>query len=209
MHHSRVKSIVACWILLVPAASAASDYGPMTLFQLLTTNEIAVRGEVRNVEDARYDLDLAHNFRPSQLQRTLGVIRIDTYPPGTRSGEFAEGQSVALFAVPASDGLVRPLGKAGEGELPRDAKYVYVRALSRPPATVVRTKDPSGTYTAYRIESKIFDVAVEGFYACYQPIAARKIKQICSNDAQNRYQRSSWLAEHLSGIAERLISKGD
>lgn len=52
MRHSRVKLVIACWIFLVPAASATSDYGPMTLFQLLTANEIAVRGDVRNVEGA-------------------------------------------------------------------------------------------------------------------------------------------------------------
>lgn len=209
MRHSRVKSVIASLILLVSAAPVASDYGPMTLFQLLMANDVAVRGDVTNLEDARYELELAYNFRQSEVPKSLGVIRFDSYPPETRTGDFDVGQFIVLFAVAEGEGLVRPLGRAGEGEIRRDADYVYVQALSRPPTTLTRTRSEDGTYAAYRIDARLFDQAVEGFYGCYRPTGPGRIERICSSDAQESYRGGSWLAGHLSKIAERMIGGED
>jgi hypothetical protein len=209
MHRSRVISVIASWILLVPAASAETDYGPLTLFQLLATSEIAVRGEVGSVDEALYELEVTEIYRPAELPATLGVVRFDTYPPDTRSGEVAQGQAVVLFAESAGDGLARPLGAAGEGEILREGEYVYVRAMARPPDMLPLVQVPGKSYTAYRIDAAIFDSAVEGFYACFLPSGPTAIAQLCSDEAMERYRNSSWLAEHFTGIAERLFTEGD
>jgi hypothetical protein len=209
VHRSRVISVVASWLFLVPAASAGTDYGPLTLFQLLATSEIAVRGEVGSVEEAHYELEVTEIYRPAELPATLGVVRFDTYPPETRSGNVARGQTVVLFAESAGDGLARPLGAAGEGEILREEGYVYVRAMARPPEMLSLVQVPGQSYTAYRIDAAIFDSAVEGFYACFQPSGSTKIARLCSDEAMESYRNGSWLAEHLTGIAVRLITGGD
>ena len=209
MHRSRVTSVIASWMLLFPAASAEPDYGPLTLFQLLAISEVAVRGEVGSVEEARYELEVAEVYRPADLPTTLGVVRFDTYPPDTRSGDVAPGQTVVLFAEFAGDGLARPIGAAGEGEILRKDGSVYVRAMARPPEMLSLVEVPGQSYTAYRIDAAIFDSAVAGFYLCFQPMGPTTIARLCSDEAMQRYRSSSWLAEHFTSIAERLTTEGD
>lgn len=198
-------SIAAFWVALVPVAWAGTDYSPMTLFQMLTHADIALRGHVRNVTEGRYEIVVERTYHPAETPSSVVVLRTDTYPPDTRSGRFAEGQSVVILAEAAGEGVVRPLGAAAEGEMPSEGRNVYVRAFARPPASLVRTEVPGGTYSAYRVDVDVFDEAVAGFYACYRTPERRTIERICDADARDDYQRSSWLAAHLAGIAERLV----
>lgn len=209
MTYSRKVLAFVALVISATATPAVSDYGHLTLFQLLTGNEVAVRGVVRGAKDESYRLESVEDYRTMDAPPSLEVVRFDTYPPDTRSGSFAEGQSIVLFAAPAKDGSVRPIGRMGEGELIRDEGFVFVRAMARPPTDLVRSTVPGGAYSAYRIDAEIFDKGVAGFYECYRPQAPGKIERICSDDARDRYRGSSWLAEHLVGIAERVIGTGD
>lgn len=210
---SRVASILISVIVLVfaPAMRATADYEPMTLFELLTGAEIVVRGDIRNVTADSYDLAVERAYRPAGTPQVLHVVRIDTFRLDERWADYAEGQSVVVFAEPreGADDPIRPLGAAGEGELPTDGEYVYLRALSRPPARLVRAQIPGGTQLAYRLDAEVFDRAIAGFFNCYRPSATPRIVRICETGARDAYRESSWLAAHLAGIAERLTGEGD
>lgn len=210
---SRVASISISVIVLVfaPAMRATADYEPMTLFELLTGAEIIVRGDIRNVTTDSYDLVVERAYRPAETPQVLHVARIDRYRLDERWADYAEGQSVVVFAEPRerADDPIRPSGAAGEGELPTDGEYVYVRALSRPPDRLDRGPIPGGTQLAYRLDAAGFDRAIAGFFSCYRPSETPRIVRICETRARDAYRESSWLAAHLSGIAERLIGQGN
>ncbi|MCV3274070.1 hypothetical protein MUB52_21765 [Roseobacter sp. WL0113] len=196
-------------MLFLSGLPASSDYGPLTLFQLLIASDVVVIGDVQRLEESQYDLKLTQSFRGANPSETLQILRENVYPHETRSGDFAVGQPITLFGNRAEDMLVRPLGRAAEGEILRDAEHVYVRAMSRPPATLIRVDVPGGEGKAYRIEAEVFDQALEGFFGCYDLTEQEDFSRRCSNQALASYQQSSWLAAHLAGIAERRIRRGD
>ncbi len=206
MHHQRFKSLVATLMLFAPGFSAWGDYGPVTLYQLMVSSDIAIQAQITSIADTRYDINVARNYRQTQAPRTAAVLRPDTASHG-HSAEFSERQYIVLFARQTEDSQLLPVGKISEGALLRDADYVYVQAMSRPPATLARTSVPGQGYLAYPIEASVFDQAVDGFYRCYQPVEANLIKRICGDSARSAYRQYSWLALHFSAIAERVIGE--
>jgi hypothetical protein len=188
---------------------ALADYGQMTLFQLLTRAEIVVSGEIQNVKGETYDLAVDHAFRPLETEKILTVARIDTFRLGTRWADYAEGQKVVVFAVPGATANepIRPLGVAGEGELPADEAAVYLQSLSRPPKHLQLTSVQGGEQTAYRVGSEEFRSAISGFFECYLPSKELRIARLCEAEALTDYRKSSWLAAHLANIADRLTGE--
>lgn len=205
----RPKTFATALVFFVPGGPASSDYNSLTLFQMLKSSEFIVNGNVQAVENGEYNLTLTRIFAGSDQSGTVMVARADSNLHDTRSGDFVDGQSITLFGVATDNDRVRPLGRAAEGEVLRDARYAYVRSISRPPATLVRAKVPDGTGKAYRIEAEVFDLAISGFFDCYTLTPTEEISRQCSDQDLASYQNSSWLAAHLSGIAERLIRRGD
>lgn len=209
MRRAPATATLATCFALLPAALAASDYGAMTLFTLLTKAEVTLLGTVRDVAETHYAFDVAHAFHPADAPEAIDVQRMDIYPPDRRSGDFAEGQTLVLFADRTDSGQFRPLGKAAEGEMMRDAEFVYVREMARPPADLVRVRVSGRDYSAYRIDSAVFDSAVDAFFTCYRATLPGRIERICPADTRDDLQNGSWLTTHLFGIAERLIAQGD
>lgn len=209
MRRAPTTATLATWFALLPAALAASDYGAMTLFTLLTNAEVTLLGTVRDVAQTHYAFDVSHAFHPADAPDAIDVQRMDIYPQDTRSGDFAEAQALVLFADRTDSGQFRPLGKAAEGEMMRDAEFVYVREMARPPADLVRVRVSGLDYFAYRMDIAIFDRAVDAFYTCYRATLPGRIERICPADTRDDLQNGSWLTTHLFGIAERLIAQGD
>ncbi len=191
-------------IALLPAAQA--DYAYMTLFQMLTRAEIVVSGEVRNVTEETYDLVVDQTFHSAEPQDVLTVARVDTLRLGDRWTDYENGQQVVLFARSTATGNapVTPLGAAGEGELPADVTAVYPTALSRPPAHMNRSTYLGGSSEYYRIDAAEFRDAIAGFFDCYRPTDQGRIARLCDDAALQDYRQLSWLAAHISGIADRL-----
>ncbi len=192
--------------LVAPLSSARADYAHMTLFQMLTRAEIVVSGEVRNVTDTTYDLVISETFHGADLQDTLTVERVDTRRLGHRWADYEDGQQVILFArrAPGGDTTVLPLGAAGEGELPAKMDAIFLKALSRPPAHLTPATHLGGAPEYYRLDAAEFREAIAGFFGCYQPTKQGRVARLCDDGALQEYRELSWLATHLSGIADRL-----
>lgn len=206
MGNSASIGILFVAFLIAPLPAALADYAQMTLFQMLARAEIVVRGEVRNVTDKTYDLVVDHSFKSAEPQDVLTVRRVDTLRLGDRWADYEDGQHVVLFAAPAAAGeaTLTPLGAAGEGELPADAAAIYLAGLSRPPAHLTRGTYLGGSSQYYRVDAAEFRDAVTGFYDCYRPTGQGRIARLCDDAARAEYRQRSWLAAHVSGIADRL-----
>lgn len=192
--------------LIAPPTPARADYAHMTLFQMLARAEIVVSGEVRNVTDTTYDLVISEAFHGADAKVTLTVERVDTRRLGDRWADYEDGQQVILFArrAPVGDTTVLPLGAAGEGELPAKMDAVFLKALSRPPAHLTPSPHLGGSSEYYRLDETEFREAIAGFFGCYRPTKQGRIARLCDDTALQAYRELSWLATHLSGIADRL-----
>ena len=206
MGNSASIGILFVAFLIAPLPSALADYAQMTLFQMLTRAEIVVTGKIRNITDKTYDLVVDHPYRNAEPKDVLTVQRIDTLRLGDRWHDYKEGEHVVLFADPGATGDVTltPVGAAGEGELPADATAIYLAALSRPPPHLKSSTYLGGTSEYYRVDAADFNDAITGFFDCYRPTELGRIARLCDDAALEEYRQSSWLAEHLSGIADRL-----
>ncbi len=193
-------------LLIAPVSPAKADYAQMTLFQLLTRAEIVVSGTVQEVSDDTYELDVVQAFRNAGSQDILTVERVDLLRLGDRWADYARGQQVVLFAQVSDteSATVAPLGAAGEGELPVVAQMVHPTALSRPPADMTRATYLGGSRAYYRVEADTFQDAIAGFFDCYRPTDRGRIARLCDDLALQDYRQLSWLAAHISGIADRL-----
>lgn len=206
MGNSASIGILFVAFLIAPLSAAQADYAQMTLFQMLTRAEIVVSGEVRNITDKTYDLAVDHGFRSAEPGDVLTVRRVDTMRLGDRWADYEEGQHVVLFADPVASGdtTVTPLGAAGEGELPAIAAAIYLTTLSRPPAHLKSSTYLGGSSQYYRVDAADFRDAVTGFFTCYRPTDQGRIARLCDEDALTEYRQHSWLAAHVSSIADRL-----
>ncbi len=192
--------------LCVPAFAEAWDYSPLTLYRLLTDADIVVFGDIGKLSEDSYELAVRRTYRPADAPEVMQVARTDTNEISERRAEYREGQSVYVFAKRGTrvGDPIRPLGKAGEGELPAEEGTVYVRELSRPPERLGRATQPAGTVTAYRLDAEEFDDAIAGFEQCYRSAGSDRLTRVCNDDQQDAYRSKNWLAAHLAGIADRL-----
>lgn len=203
--------------LLTFPVAARADYDPLTLFQMLMMADTVVSGEIVEVRSTTYDLAVRRAFRPRVAPPILTVQRIDSLPLASRWAAYAKGQELILFArsVASNEANLIPLGAAGEGEVPRDAEAVYLPVLPGLDRAPGSAQVAGAAVTGHRAGSAEFSEAVEGYFHCYAPReemvadAKTRFESLCGDIELAEFRASSWLADYLAGIAERVIGKGN
>jgi hypothetical protein len=200
--------------LLTCPCTAAADYDPMTLYQMLMRADTVVTGRITQVQASTYDLEVSESFHPADVPSVLSVLRIDGLPRADRWVAYAPGQELVLFATGGGDAPLEPLGEAGEGEVPRDAETVYLPNLARSDRTQSSARIAGGELVGYPIGIEEFSAAIEGFFRCFSrrpaeaPDQSPKLERRCDDAELRDYRTQSWLAGHLAGISERAIGGG-
>ena len=216
MDNAAKNLVAAVCALLSCMVVAKADYDPMTLYQMLVRADIVVSGEITRVDDSTYELQVDRSFRPSQLPSALTVSRTEHESLASRWMDYVPGQQIVLFAMAgvAIDAPLTLLGATGEGEIPRDDRAIYIPRLAQTDRTPAIFQLAERDVLGYQIDADEFSRAVDGFVRCFKSelidtaSSSVKLVQLCDDTELARLRTDSWLAEHLSAIAQRHI-KGD